>query len=178
MADFDRALRRVLRHEGGYVDNPDDPGGATNMGITHITLADYRQVPSITPDQVRDITQEEVASIYREKYWESLSLDSIPSQGIAEAIFDHGVNAGIGRGAKLAQETINTLTGSKLLTVDGQMGPLTLQQVNRVPPPTFLIQFFTLRMTYYKEICRKNKKLRQFLYSWLTRALEHSEMER
>src|SRR5690625_6246703 len=66
---FEAALPTILRHEGGYVDHPQDPGGATNYGITQTTYDGWRGVPRVASRPVRLITQEEVRAIYLERYW-------------------------------------------------------------------------------------------------------------
>lgn len=95
MGDFQEALRFTLKWEGGYVSHPQDPGGATNMGITQKTYDAYRQKGGLPPRPVREIAREEVEEIYR-GYWAAIDGDKLP-RAMAIAAFDAAVNSGIGR---------------------------------------------------------------------------------
>jgi lysozyme family protein len=93
---FDHALTFVLKWEGGYVNHPQDPGGATNLGITQRTYDAWRQAQGLAPRDVRQITREEAAQIYRQRYWEPLKLqDANPALQLAA--FDAAVNHGVGQ---------------------------------------------------------------------------------
>lgn len=95
-ATFPVFLReQLLKHEGGYVDHPRDPGGATNMGITHQTLGRWRGKP-VTKADVRALRVDEVEQIYREFYWKKCGADLLPA-GPDAALFDVAVNSGVGR---------------------------------------------------------------------------------
>ena len=96
---YDEALRRLLLHEGGYCNHPQDPGGPTNFGIT---IADYRKYikPGAGADDVRAMRLEEAKAIYRSKYWRALRCDELPA-GVDDTVFDYGVNSGVGRSGKV-----------------------------------------------------------------------------
>jgi lysozyme family protein len=114
-------LAVTLPHEGGYVNHPRDPGGATNMGITHYTLAAWRGVKSVTRAQVKALTLKEATDIYEHRYWKPIQGDRLPF-GVDLATFDYGVNSGTGR----AEKELQRVVGAK---VDGQIGPETLKAV-------------------------------------------------
>ena len=100
--NYQSALNHVLQSEGGWSDNPADPGGATMKGIT---LATYRSVkgnPHITKEELRNISDQEVADIYKQNYWDKVKGDDLPS-GVDYAVFDASVNMGVGRASKLIQ---------------------------------------------------------------------------
>jgi lysozyme family protein len=101
---FGGALARVLAHEGGFTDDPRDPGGATNYGIT---LADYRRYvkPDAAPADVRVMRIGEARRIYRAHYWDALGCDALPA-GIDECVFDYGVNSGVGRAGKVLRRVL------------------------------------------------------------------------
>jgi lysozyme family protein len=103
-ASYEEALRRVLAHEGGYSDHPADPGGPTNFGIT---LADYRKYvkPDATAADVCAMPVEEAKAIYRRRYWDAQACDDLPP-GVDYAIFDYGVNSGIGRSGKVLRRCL------------------------------------------------------------------------
>src|SRR5665213_3230783 len=98
MASIVPAMPYMLLNEGGYVNNPHDPGGPTNLGITIHTLSAYLGRPASIAD-VKALTIATVTPIYKHNYWDMLNLDSITDQGCATAIFDMCVNFGPG-GAK------------------------------------------------------------------------------
>ncbi|WP_240232908.1 glycoside hydrolase family 108 protein [Devosia lacusdianchii] len=121
---FDICLDEVLRHEGGYADHPSDPGGATNLGITHKTLARWRQVSpwwKLDKAEVRELQRAEAGRIYRASYWDRSKAGSLPP-GLDLALFDFAVNSGPDR----AIRTLQAETGT---AADGQIGPLTLDAV-------------------------------------------------
>lgn len=118
---FDICLDAVLRHEGGYADHPDDPGGATNMGITRQTLADWRNISpwtALPKSAVRALTRAEAALIYRTNYWDRCHAAQLPA-GLDLALFDFAVNSGPDRAVRTLQAALD-------VTIDGQVGPLTL----------------------------------------------------
>lgn len=98
MANFDACLAIVLRHEGGYVDHPRDPGGATNLGVTIGTLSQWLGRKA-TKDEVRALTVEKVKPIYKRNYWDAIGGDMLPA-GVDLAVFDPAVNSGVGRAKK------------------------------------------------------------------------------
>lgn len=121
---FDICLDEVLRHEGGYADHPSDPGGATNMGITHKTLARWRLVSpwwALPKQAVKDLQRDEAAKIYRASYWDRSGAGQLPA-GLDLALFDYAVNSGPDR-------AIRTLQAELDVAEDGQIGPLTLGAV-------------------------------------------------
>jgi len=115
MADnFKKCLEIILHHEGGYVNHPKDPGGETNLGVTKRVYEEFGGTKDM-----KDLTVEDVAPIYKKGYWDKLKCDNLPG-GLDLCIFDFGVNAGPGRAAKYLQTMIGT-------TPDGGIGPMTLQ---------------------------------------------------
>lgn len=122
-ARFAACVAEVLKHEGGYVDHPRDPGGATNRGITLATLADWRGRP-VTKEEVRLLTEKEAREIYRAKYWNAIQGDALPG-GVDMAVFDFAVNSGPGRAARVLQWQIG-------VPADGAIGPQTLAAVRKV----------------------------------------------
>jgi lysozyme family protein len=101
---FDICLRRLLAHEGGYTNHPDDPGGPTNFGIT---IADYRKYvkPDATAADVRAMKIDEAKTIYRARYWDAQRCDELPA-GVDYAVFDYGVNSGTGRSGKVLRRAL------------------------------------------------------------------------
>ena len=96
---YDVCLPLLLAHEGGYSNHPSDPGGPTNFGIT---IFDYRKYvkPGATAADVRAMTVDEAKRIYRTRYWDAQRCDELPA-GLDYAVFDYGVNSGVGRSVKV-----------------------------------------------------------------------------
>ena len=106
MAKGNRAacLAVTFPHEGGYVDHPKDPGGATNLGITLATLRDWRKKP-VTKADVRALTKVEAEAIYGMKYWAPMRCEDLPF-GLDLATFDFGVNSGNARAVRYLQAVL------------------------------------------------------------------------
>lgn len=117
---YDESLRRLLVHEGGYTNDPADPGGPTNFGIT---IYDYRKYvkPGATAADVRAMKVEEAKAIYRAKYWDAQRCDALPA-GVDYCVFDYGVNSGIGRAKKVLQRVVG-------VEADGLLGAATMTAV-------------------------------------------------
>lgn len=144
--NFDASLKRVLAHEGGYTNHPSDPGGPTNFGIT---IHDYRRYinPKGTADDVRRMKLPQAAKIYREKYWDIQHCDEMPS-GVDYAMFDYGVNSGVGRSQKVLQRILK-------VQADGIIGRKTLDALKAQDP-----QFVILA------ICRERLGFLRALRTW------------
>src|SRR5215510_7280658 len=121
-SSYDEALARLLVHEGGYSNHPSDPGGPTNWGITiHDARAYWKK--DATASDVRSMPVEVAKDIYRSKYWDAMRCDDLPA-GVDYAVFDYGVNSGIGRAGKVLQRLVAT-------AVDGEVGPDTIAAAKR-----------------------------------------------
>jgi lysozyme family protein len=130
--NFDRSMARILAHEGGYVDHPQDPGGATNLGVTMAVLAASRG-HAVTKQDVRNLTRAEALAIYRAQYWNAVHADKL-AVGLDYCQADFGVNSGAGRANRFLQTELKAM-GLYKGAIDGQLGALTfdaLRQVNDV----------------------------------------------
>lgn len=149
MSDFKTAILLTLVHEGGYVNNPDDPGGETNMGISK------RQFPDL---DIKNLTQDQAVEIYREGYWKQL-FSQVESQAIANKLFDLGVLFGVGTAVGILQLTLG-------ITVDHAFGPNTLQAINDADEISLLASYKANLMTHIFNIATANPAERQFLKGW------------
>lgn len=141
---FMACLAEILKHEGGYVDHPDDPGGATNLGITHKTLASWRGRP-VTKQDVRDLTVTEASAIYRARYWNPVRGDSLPP-GVDLAVFDFAVNSGPAKATMVLQSVLGVAD-------DGVIGPITLAALARAPgPATVIIGVCDARLAFLRRL--------------------------
>jgi lysozyme family protein len=119
--NFEQALRLVLVHEGGFVNHPKDPGGATNKGVTQRTYDAWRRNSGRGPQSVVNITVSEVSAIYRRQYWDAVRADDLPP-GLDYAVFDFAVNSGPARAAQFLQRQVG-------VEADGIIGAITLSAV-------------------------------------------------
>jgi lysozyme family protein len=103
-SDYDACLSRVLAHEGGYTNDPRDPGGPTNWGIT-LADAHLHWKPTATAADVKAMPVSVAKDIYRAKYWNALRCDDLPA-GVDDTVFDYGVNSGIGRAGKVLRRVL------------------------------------------------------------------------
>lgn len=136
-------LEEVWPFEGGYVDHPKDPGGATNMGITHQTLAAHRG-RSVTKQDVRQLTKAEATEIYDKRYWRPLAGGSLRI-GDDLVILDFGINSGVSRSAKYTQAIVGT-------TQDGKIGPVTLNAIARIPSRDFIKRLCARRLSFVQSL--------------------------
>ena len=131
--NFEEALKLILGHEGGFVDHPADPGGATNKGITFVTYVDFiRDVVDsdalVTVDDLEDIHDSDVEEIYKTRYWDKVQGDELP-HGLDIFMFDFAVNAGPIAAVKTLQRSYVGALNVPYLKIDGYLGPKTLAEV-------------------------------------------------
>ncbi len=136
---FARSLAVVLGHEGGFVRHPFDPGGATNFGITQRTLARARGGRA-DADDVRRLTKDEAAVIYRCFYWDAMKASEMPP-GVALALFDFAVNSGVPRAVRQLQSILG-------VEVDGIVGPQTLAAISRADPDDLVRRLTRARLGF------------------------------
>jgi len=141
--NFARALKLVLAHEGGYVDHPKDPGGATNKGITIATFRRYVKKDG-TKDDLRRISDADVARVYQKHYWDKVRGDDLPD-GLDYAVFDFAVNSGTGRAPKYLQRVLG-------VTQDGVIGPATLKAAHAVNVPFAIDRLCDDRMAFLRSL--------------------------
>lgn len=141
--NFPKCVEIILNKEGGFVNDADDPGGATNMGITISTLQSWRK-ETVTVADVENLTEEEAKEIYLNNYWNAMRCGDLPV-GVDLVVFDFGVNAGVGRSIKKLQDVV----GAK---ADGIIGPVTLGAVEKHDPAKIIRQFSDRRMTFYRSL--------------------------
>jgi lysozyme family protein len=158
MPGFEEALAITLKAEGGYVNDPDDRGGATNFGVTQETYDRFRRNHSMPTKPVKQITQDEVRKVYRE-YWDAVGADAYewPLNAI---MFDMAVNHGPASAKKLLQRTLR-------LPEDGRVGPNTLMAVARHDTNSLADSLLWTRVDRYRALSAGNQI--KFLPGWLYR---------
>jgi lysozyme family protein len=175
MADFSSAFAATMKAEGGYVNDPQDPGGETYKGVARKMNSKWDGWPLIDkakkknnfPANLDSDTQlqDKIKNFYEINYWNKVSGDKINDQGIAASIFDFAVNAGPITSAKLAQYTVGAES-------DGIIGKITLGMINAYDPHTFLALFALNKITYYVQICEGRQESKKFFYGWVKRTLK------
>ena len=152
--NFNRALEKTLKWEGGYVDDPQDPGGETRYGISK------RSYPAL---DIERLTLLQARAIYREDFWEKPGFEKVENFELACKLFDLGVNMGAWRAVRMLQDAAN-LFGADLI-VDGYIGPKTLTFINGYRHPQALEM--ALKIMAGNHYIRQNKP--RFIAGWLKR---------
>lgn len=146
--NFEQCLALVLKHEGGFVNHPSDPGGITNRGVTKKVWEEWVG-HAVTIDDMKDLTIEQVSPLYKKNYWDKIRGDDLPI-GVDYACFDLAVNSGTGRAAKILQACCGVPT-------DGAIGPATLAAVEKHSA-----------MDLAQQICENRLQFLQGLPTWNT----------
>lgn len=171
MASFDAFFPTLLKHEGGFVNDPADPGGATNKGITLATFqSSAKQYLGIDPtlENLKTLTDAQAGEIYKPLYWNKVRGDDIELQELADIVFDFQVNAG-GSASKLLQRVLNELGTQPPVAVDGDVGPGTMAALNRMDQRAVYRRYKQGRIDYYQDLVAKRPALGKFLNGWLKR---------
>lgn len=141
--NFTTCLARVLASEGGFVNNPADPGGMTNLGCTKAVWEEFIGHP-VSELDMRALTPDMVAPLYKSKYWDKVSGDQLP-KGLDYAVFDAAINSGPGRAAKWLQVVVGAAQ-------DGAIGPGTLAAVAAKPVQTLIAQYNDTRLQFLESL--------------------------
>ena len=140
---FEEALEHVLKHEGGFVNHPQDPGGMTNLGVTKKVWDDWIGRES-SEDEMRNLKPEDVANLYKKLYWDRVKADDLPS-GVNYCVFDAAVNSGTGRAAKWLQEAVGAVP-------DGAIGAKTLAKVAAHDADSLVNAYCDVRLNFLKSL--------------------------
>lgn len=158
---FLSSLPFILRREGGYVNDPDDPGGATNKGVTQKTYNQWRRRQDLSTRDARKLGDEELNDIYESGYWLPPRCDKL-QEALDLAQFDTAVNMGPRRAVKMLQSSVG-------VTADGDFGPITLRAVSASDLGATVIGYCDRRETYYRTLAERKPRLSKFLKGWLNR---------
>lgn len=143
IGNFEVALQHVLKDEGGYVNHSRDPGGMTNLGVTARTWEDWVGHP-VSEKEMRSLTPEKVAPLYKRKYWDAVRADDLPV-GVDYCVFDCAVNSGPGRAVKLLQKTLG-------VEPDGAFGPVTMAAVEEMNPTELIVKYAWNRLQFWQSL--------------------------
>lgn len=174
MADFNKAYRLMQANEGGYGNDPDDPGGETYKGIARkkqpdwvgwITIDTMKKHPNfpISLDNNQNL-QSEIQRFYKVLFWDKIGGNEIKDQDVAFSIFDFAVNSGVSSSVGMAQNVIGA-------SCDGMIGPKTIQAINSFQPDHFIAAFTNEKCRKYIAICKKRPDSRKYFFGWIDRAV-------
>lgn len=141
--NFDKSLKMLLKHEGGYVNHPRDPGGMTNLGVTKRVYEAWVG-HEVDEAAMRALTPDDVAPIYRANYWDAVWGDHLPS-GVDFSVFDWAVNSGPARAIKALQRIVGSVS-------DGVMGPKTMQAVMNMDAEKIIDMMHGERQRFYERL--------------------------
>ncbi len=152
MSIFPKAVQFVLEAEGGYSNNPNDPGGETNYGISKKAYPDL---------DIKQLTRDRAISIYRRDYWLTCQCDKLPP-ALAIAVFGSAVNHGTHEAIKLLQQSLG-------VTTDGLIGPQTLRAAKTHNTPDMLTRLLSFRAGLYVDIVLRKPTQHIYYWGWLER---------
>jgi lysozyme family protein len=142
-SNFNESLEMLLKHEGGFSNHSQDPGGVTNLGVTAKVWESWVGHP-VDEKQMRALTPQDVAPLYKRKYWDACRADELVS-GLDYAVFDFAVNSGVGRAAKTLQNCVG-------VTPDGGIGPATLAAVKTHDPAELIENLCDKRLNFLQSL--------------------------
>ena len=164
---FQECLARILKHEGGYVNDPLDSGGRTNLGVTQRVWEEFVGHP-VTEADMKALTPEKIAPMYKLKYWNPSYCEVLP-KGLDYVVFDFAVNAGTGRSVKTLQQAIGCVA-------DGVIGPKTMAVINDANPKDLITKFSDARADFYQGIVARKPDQARFIKGWLNRVEESRKL--
>lgn len=141
--NWEDSFKAVLKHEGGFVNHPRDPGGMTNLGVTKRAWEEYTGQLA-DESEMRSLTSELVKPFYKAKYWDKIKGDDLPS-GVDYAAYDLAVNSGPARAAKYLQQIVG-------VPADGIIGPKTLAAIKEAPADEVIDALCGMRMDFLKAL--------------------------
>ena len=141
--NWEMAFQMVLKHEGGYVNNPKDPGGMTNLGVTKKVWEEYVG-HEVDEAIMRGLTPDMVQPLYKKNYWDRIKGDQLPD-GVDYAAYDLAVNSGVGRAAKYLQQIAG-------VPADGIIGPKSLEAIKSCPAEEVVDALCDMRLEFLKRL--------------------------
>ncbi len=156
VTSFDKVIEQVFKHEGGYVNDPDDPGGETNYGISKRAFPD---------EDIKNLTPKRAAKLYYDHYWVPSKVNMLPDS-LRAIYFDMAVNMGIKRAVTILQKACNHKNKVNI-KVDGRMGRNTAKSAKILEPE----RLRSYRVKYYADLVSRKPVLEKYWFGWYRRAL-------
>ena len=179
MANFDDAIGTILRHEGGFVNDTNDPGGATNYGVSLRWLksqglsGDIDHDGDVDIDDIRALNPATAAAFYKTRWWDLYHYGEFISQAIGTKVFDMAVNLGPIQGHRLLQAALGKINGL-WVPIDGVLGPKTLGNANSAVPSELMTYLQQTQANFYRSLAASKPELAKFLNGWLNRAYDRA----
>jgi type VI secretion system secreted protein VgrG len=167
MSSFEAAVEVVLDHEGGLDDDPDDPGGVTNWGLTMDDLRRYGYA-NPTRNDIINLTRETARLIWKKLYWDLYQYGLIEDQELATKVFDICANQGPHEAHLMAQRALAAV--GQHVAQDGRLGPISIKALNTAPKAGLLPAMRSEAAGIYRMIAAHQAKAQKFLVGWLRRA--------
>ena len=168
---FEEIIEVVLAHEGGFVDDPDDRGGATNWGVTQAVWEDHLE-DEFTSEDVRNFTREQAIQLYYEEFWIPSQAEKLPEE-VREVYFDMCVNHGQRNAVKILQTAVNanksgTVSG---IEVDGAIGPNTIKACSNLKLWEVQVERsgFYWNLVFVGSFYGKRNRQEKFIRGWIKR---------
>lgn len=159
----------VLKYEGGYVDNPNDRGGKTNMGVTQGFLHSYKERAGVTADDVTELTKDDALKLYK-AHWDAFGFGKLDNPDVTGLVYDFSVNSGAGTAIKYLQKALNKKGHN--LVVDGYIGEKTNNAVNAVDEEWLKREIQKSRAEHCDRIVDKDPTQQVFIKGWFRRINE------
>lgn len=162
---FKRAIEFVLSQEGGWADNPKDPGGATFKGVTLKLFRAWRNNPNVSKQDLQQASIDEIFALYHQLFWKQVQGDSLPP-GVGLMAFDAAVNSGVPNAGLALQRAVNTF-GVHKLAEDGIVGHKTAAAVGNIDLHKLVAEFASRRMVFYGAL----QTFSMFGFGWARRLM-------
>lgn len=180
--DFDRSILHVLAHEGGFVDDPDDPGGATNWGWSLRTLVklgdtdgdgwddgDLDHDGDVDADDIRMMTEEDAINLYRSQWWDRHGYGQY-KYPVSSKLFDLAVNMGHRQAAKILQRSTWAIRGEQTIDDDGALGPRSQREIRLLDIASLRYAMRSEAAGFYRGLIAAKPVRRKYAGGWLRRA--------
>ena len=155
---FYQEIKNVVEREGGYVNDPDDPGGETKYGISK------KAYPKVG---IKHLTLDDAIEIYKNDYWIPAKVEHLPDR-LQAVYFDMVVNQGLSRAVKILQQAANGKRRKDKIAVDGKIGPNTIKACASLGPE----RLKAYRVMHYAKLVMNKPSLEKYYYGWFRRAME------
>jgi lysozyme family protein len=174
-ASFDDAIPTILRHEGGFENDVNDPGGATNYGVSlrwlkSKNLLEELEIEEGDKDQtdvqaIKSMTRAQASGFFKAYWWDFYKYQNLLAQPLATKVFDMAINLGAPRAHRMLQTVIH-------VPLDGILGPKSFNEANALPTAATIVNLQTLQANFYRSLVATNPARAEFLQGWLSRAYD------
>lgn len=169
---FETIIPIILGNEGGYSNHKNDKGGETNYGITKPFYEDYKHCAPGIAENIKDITKEDAVKLYK-GHWDKFKIGYINDKRKAILLYDYMINSNAYKVTKRLQDSLNTRGYN--LSIDGIMGPKTIEAVNDVDFDNFANFLQNDRRRHLESLIKKDSTQKTFINGWMNRIKNMSD---